>query len=59
MLKNDQIYFKNLAVFTTQDFQGMFGHFSTLCMKGLTYYAPMISIYFHTFQYSAVIADKY
>ena len=36
MLKNGQTYFKNLAVFTPQDFQSMFGHFSTLGMKGLS-----------------------
>ena len=30
MLKNGQTYFKNLAVFTPQDFKSMFGHFSTL-----------------------------
>ena len=35
MLKNGQTYFKNLAVFTPQDFKSMFGHFSTLCNKGL------------------------
>ena len=27
--------FKNLVVFTTQEFQSMLDHFSTLCMKGL------------------------
>ena len=37
MLKNGQTYFKNLAVFTPQDFKSMFGHFSTLCNKGLMY----------------------
>ena len=39
MLKNDQTYFKNLAVFlavfTSQDFKCMLDHFSTSCMKGL------------------------
>ena len=35
MLKNGQTYFKNLAVSTPQDFKNMFGHFLTLCMKGL------------------------
>ena len=35
MLKNGQTYFKNLAVFKTKDFKNMFGHFSTLCIKGL------------------------
>ena len=35
MLKNSQKYFKSLAVFTPQDFESMFSHFSTLCMKGL------------------------
>ena len=33
MLKNAQTYFNNLAVWTPQDFKGMFGLFSTLCMK--------------------------
>ena len=41
MLKNGQTYFKNLVVFTTQDFHSMLGHFSTLCMKGLTH--PLIN----------------
>ena len=36
MLKNGQTYFKNLVVLTPQDFQSMFGHFSTFCMKGLS-----------------------
>ena len=36
MLKNGQTYFKNLAVFTQQDFLIMFGHFSTLWNRGLT-----------------------
>ena len=35
VLKNGQTYFKNLAVWTPQDFQSMFGHFSTLWNKGL------------------------
>ena len=35
MLKNGQTYFKNLAVFTPHNFKSMFGHFSTLCNKGL------------------------
>ena len=33
MLRNRQIHFKNLAVFTPQDFKSMFGHFLTLCIK--------------------------
>ena len=36
MLKNGQTYVKNLAAFTPQDFQSIFGHFST-SMKGLVY----------------------
>ena len=35
MLKNDQKYFKNLVVFTLQDFYIILGHFSIFCMKGL------------------------
>ena len=35
MLKNGQTYFKNLAVLAPQDFESMFGHFSTLWNKGL------------------------
>ena len=35
MLKNGQIYFKKLAVWTPSDFLSMSGHFSTLCMDGL------------------------
>ena len=36
-LKNDQIYFKDLAVFMQLDFSSMLDHFSSLCMKGLTH----------------------
>ena len=35
MLKNDQTYIKNLAEFTPHNFESMFGHFSTLWIKGL------------------------
>ena len=35
MLEIGQTYFTNLAVFTPQDFLSMFGHFTTLYMKGL------------------------
>ena len=35
MLKNGQTYFKNFAVFIPQDFQSIFGHFSTLWNKGI------------------------
>ena len=35
MLQNGEIYFKNLAVFTPQDFKSMFDHFATLRNKGL------------------------
>ena len=38
MLKNGQTNFKNLAVFTPQDFKSMFNHFSTLRNKGLKHY---------------------
>ena len=34
-LKNGQTHFKNLSLWTTQNFQSMFGHFSTPRMKGL------------------------
>ena len=34
LLLNGQTYFKNLAMFKPQDFENMFGHFTTLCMKG-------------------------
>ena len=34
-LKNSQTYFKKSSVWTLQDFKSMFGHFSTLYMKGL------------------------
>ena len=37
MLKNGQTYFKNLALFTPQDFLIMFGHFWTLRMKVLIF----------------------
>ena len=35
MLLYCQTYFKNLAVFTLQDFKSMFCHFTTLCIEGL------------------------
>ena len=35
ILKNDQTFFKNLVVWTLQDFWSMFGHFSTLWKKWL------------------------
>ena len=35
MLKIGQTYFKNLTLWTLQDFKGKFGHFSTFCMKEL------------------------
>ena len=35
ILLKGQTYFKNLAVFTSQDFKSIFGHFTTLFMKGL------------------------
>ena len=34
-LKYGQTYFKNLALFTPQNFKSMFVHFSTLCMERL------------------------
>ena len=36
MFKNGQTYFKNLAVFTLQDFKSIFDHFLSLWIKGLT-----------------------
>ena len=35
MLENGQTYFKNLGMFTMQDFKTMFAHFPTLSMKAL------------------------
>ena len=35
MLKNAQMYFENLAVFTLQNFKSIFRHFSTLYIKSL------------------------
>ena len=35
-LKNGQTYFKSLEVFMVQDFLSMFGHSSTICLKGLS-----------------------
>ena len=37
ILKNGQIYFKNLALLTLKDFLRVFGHLSTLFMKGLNH----------------------
>ena len=45
ILKNDQTYFKNLTVFTPQDFWSMFSHFSTW-NKGLTNFMSLV--YFYT-----------
>ena len=39
MLKNSQAYFMTIKVFKSQDFYGVFGHFSTLYMKELTFFA--------------------
>ena len=36
MLYNGQTHSKNIAAFMPQDFQSMFGHFTTLCLKGLS-----------------------
>ena len=36
MLNNGQAYYKNLAVFTPQDFKSMFGLFTTICIKRLS-----------------------
>ena len=35
LLKNDQTYFKNSALWTLQDFKSMFCHFTTLYMESL------------------------
>ena len=43
MLKNDQAYLKNLAVFTPQGFGSMFDYFSILCLKGLNIIISEIS----------------
>ena len=37
MLKNGQTFIQNLVVFTSQGFESMFDHFSTLCMKGSSF----------------------
>ena len=34
-VENDQTFFKNLSVLTTQEFKGTLGYFSTLCMTVL------------------------
>ena len=36
MMKFGQTYYENLAVRTLQDFQSMFGYFSSLYVKGIT-----------------------
>ena len=38
-----QTYFKNLAVFTSEEFWSMFANFTTLCMKALTIAINFIS----------------
>ena len=35
IMKDGQTYFENNAVWTPQDFESVFGHFSLLLMKGL------------------------
>ena len=45
LLKNGQTIFKKLTVFAPQDLCSMFGHFSTLCMKGLTWEVALRSSY--------------
>ena len=47
-VENGETYFKNLAVFTPQDFKIMVGHYTTLCMKGLkqSYYHTIVTIEF-------------
>ena len=43
-LKNGKTYFKNLAVFTPHDFQSIFGHFSTLCMRRLSKIIELLEV---------------
>ena len=45
MLWDGQTCFKNLAVWTPQDLESIFGHFTTLCMKGLirSYFLPILA----------------
>ena len=45
ILENDQTYFKNIVVFTTQVFLSMFGHFSILYMKGLKLYRLLLTVF--------------
>ena len=54
MLENGQTYLKNLVEFPTQDFYSIFGHFSTLSMKGLKWNLLSVEIYKPT-----KIGDKY
>ena len=58
---NGQTYFKNLAAFTPQDFKSMFGHFTTLCMKGLIHlnsmfvsYEMLCAIWYHLYNFKNV-----
>ena len=44
MLKDDQTYFKDLVLSTTQDFFSVFGHLSASSMKGL-YDVGILEIY--------------
>ena len=55
MLKNGQTHDKNLAVFIPQDIKSMFGHFSTLYMKGLK---MLLYYYFVTFYFIATNANN-
>ena len=42
MLQNGQTHFKNLAVFTPQDFYSMCGHFTTFYMKRLIVFVKTV-----------------
>ena len=44
-MENGQAYLKNLVEFPTQDFYSIFGHFSTLSMKGLKWNLQSVEIY--------------
>ena len=55
VLKGGETYFKNLDVFTLQDFKSIFGHFSTLWMRGLIHKLHKPSITLHSQKFNHYI----
>ena len=54
ILKIDEVYFKNLAMFILQDVLSTFGHFLILCMKGLKLTALKEKIYLNVYIHTSL-----